>query len=237
MDRVGIDKSYLPRHVAIIMDGNGRWAKARNRPRSFGHRKGVERVKEIVRTSADMGIEVLTLYAFSTENWKRSQEEVRVLMSLLVEYLASEIDELDRQKVRFRSIGDRTALPGKLSGMLTAAEEKTARNTGLCLDVAINYGGRDEICAAARALALDYAAGKISDPGKESFEARLFTYGLPDVDFVIRTSGEERISNFLLYQIAYAELYFTKTLWPDFSSEEYVRAIEDFTRRNRRYGG
>ena len=206
-------------------------------PRSFGHRKGVERVREIVRASADIGVGALTLYAFSTENWKRPKEEVGVLMSLLVEYLESELDELHRQNVRFRSIGDRSGLPGKLGDMLTEAEKKTAANTGLNLTVALNYGGRDEICAAARALALDYADKKISEPDKGNFERRLFTYGLPDVDLVIRTSGEERISNLLLYQIAYAELYFTKTLWPDFSREEYVLALTGFAARSRRYGG
>ena len=232
----GLDAEKLPRHVAMIMDGNGRWAKKRLMPRTYGHKKGVERVKEIVKASSLFGIEAITLYAFSTENWKRPQEEVSVLMSLLAQYLQSEVEELHENGVRFRMIGDRSGLSATLQDLIEQAEVRTKNNTKLILTVAINYGGRDELDQAAVRLAQDVAAGKCQ-PSAEEFRRRLYTVGLPPVDYLIRTSGELRVSNFLLYQAAYAELYFTDVYWPDFDTAQYARALQEFAARNRRYGG
>lgn len=232
----GLDAEKLPRHVAMIMDGNGRWAKKRLMPRTYGHKKGVERVKEIVKASSLFGIEAITLYAFSTENWKRPQEEVSVLMSLLAQYLKSEVEELHENGVRFRMIGDRSGLSATLQDLIEQAEVRTKDNTELILTVAINYGGRDELDQAAVRLAQDVAAGKCQ-PSAEEFRRRLYTVGLPPVDYLIRTSGELRVSNFLLYQAAYAELYFTDVYWPDFDTAQYARALQEFAARNRRYGG
>ncbi len=232
----GLDAEKLPRHVAMIMDGNGRWAKKRLMPRTYGHKKGVERVKEIVKASSLFGIEAITLYAFSTENWKRPQEEVSVLMSLLAQYLKSEVEELHENGVRFRMIGDRSGLSATLQDLIEQAEVRTKDNTKLILTVAINYGGRDELDQAAVRLAQDVAAGKCQ-PSAEEFRRRLYTVGLPPVDYLIRTSGELRVSNFLLYQAAYAELYFTDVYWPDFDTAQYARALQEFAARNRRYGG
>lgn len=232
----GLDAEKLPRHVAMIMDGNGRWAKKRLMPRTYGHKKGVERVKEIVKASSLFGIEAITLYAFSTENWKRPQEEVSVLMSLLAQYLKSEVEELHENGVRFRMIGDRSGLSATLQDLIEQAEVRTKDNTKLILTVAINYGGRDELDQAAVRLAQDVAAGKCQ-PSAEEFRRRLYTVGLPPVDYLIRTSGELRVSNFLLYQAAYAELYFTDIYWPDFDTAQYARALQEFAARNRRYGG
>lgn len=232
----GLDAEKLPRHVAMIMDGNGRWAKKRLMPRTYGHKKGVERVKEIVKASSLFGIEAITLYAFSTENWKRPQEEVSVLMSLLAQYLQSEVEELHGNGVRFRMIGDRSGLSATLQDLIEQAEARTKDNTELILTVAINYGGRDELDQAAVRLAQDVAAGKCQ-PSAEEFRRRLYTVGLPPVDYLIRTSGELRVSNFLLYQAAYAELYFTDVYWPDFDTAQYARALQEFAARNRRYGG
>ena len=232
----GLDAEKLPRHVAMIMDGNGRWAKKRLMPRTYGHKNGVERVKEIVKASSLFGIEAITLYAFSTENWKRPQEEVSVLMSLLAQYLQSEVEELHENGVRFRMIGDRSGLSATLQDLIEQAEVRTKNNTKLILTVAINYGGRDELDQAAVRLAQDVAAGKCQ-PSAEEFLRRLYTVGLPPVDYLIRTSGELRVSNFLLYQAAYAELYFTDVYWPDFDTAQYARALQEFAARNRRYGG
>lgn len=232
----GLDAEKLPRHVAMIMDGNGRWAKKRLMPRTYGHKKGVERVKEIVKASSLFGIEAITLYAFSTENWKRPQEEVSVLMSLLAQYLKSEVEELHENGVRFRMIGDRSGLSATLQDLIEQAEVRTKDNTKLILTVAINYGGRDELDQAAVRLAQDVAAGKCQ-PSAEEFRRRLYTVGLPPVDYLIRTSGELRVSNFLLYQAAYAELYFIDVYWPDFDTAQYARALQEFAARNRRYGG
>lgn len=232
----GLEAGQLPRHVAMIMDGNGRWAKKRLMPRTYGHKKGVERVKEIVKASSLFGIQAITLYAFSTENWKRPREEVNVLMSLLAQYLQSEVEELHENGVRFRMIGDRSSLSAALQTLIEQAEERTKDNTQLMLTVAINYGGQDELDQAAVRLAQDVAAGKCQ-PSAEAFRERLYTAGLPPMDYLIRTSGEQRISNFLLYQAAYAELYFTEVYWPDFDTEQYARALQEFAMRNRRYGG
>ncbi|MBK8441373.1 MAG: di-trans,poly-cis-decaprenylcistransferase [Rhodobacter sp.] len=226
-------------HVAIIMDGNGRWATNRGWPRLVGHRKGAERVKEIVRIAPDLGIEWLTLYAFSTENWKRSTEEVLGLMAIFARYIQREADRLAAEGVRMRFIGDRGRLDPKLQRLMSGIEAKTAHLRRLNLTVAINYGGRDEILRAARALACDSAEGRFdpADLTDAAFSARLDTGGLPDPDLVIRTSGETRTSNFLPWQAAYAEYEFTETLWPDFAPAELSAILARFSNRDRRFGG
>ena len=229
----------LPRHVAIIMDGNGRWAKAHKLAVAQGHRQGTEALRAIIRESSDIGIEALTIYAFSTENWRRSRAEVSALMSLLLEYFTSEIDELDEKNVCIRILGDKDGLPAPQRDALIAAETRTARNTGLKLNIAINYGGRAEIVRAARMLAQKAVSGEITpeDIDENAFAAALYTHDLPDVDLLIRTSGEMRLSNFLLYQCAYAEMEFHAVLWPDFSLADYHAALEAFAARDRRVGG
>jgi undecaprenyl diphosphate synthase len=227
-----------PLHVAIIMDGNGRWAKARGLPRTAGHRKGVEAVRRTVYGAADLGISYLTLYGFSSENWNRPADEVTHLMGLLRYYLRNEIADLHRNGVRLRFIGDRARLSRDIQTLIAEAEEKTRSNARITMIVALSYGSRDEIVMAARDLAVDAAAGKL-DPetiDEDALGRRLWTAGVPDPDLVIRTSGEQRLSNFLLWQAAYAELIFTDTFWPDFSKEDLERAIEEFRRRERRYG-
>ena len=218
----------LPRHVAIIMDGNGRWAKAHKLAVAQGHRQGTEALRAIIRESSDIGIEALTIYAFSTENWRRSRAEVSALMSLLLEYFTSEIDELDEKNVCIRILGDKDGLPAPQRDALIAAETRTARNTGLKLNIAINYGGRAEIVRAARMLAQKTVSGEITpeDIDENAFAAALY-----------RTSGEMRLSNFLLYQCAYAEMEFPTVLWPDFSLADYHAALEAFAARDRRFGG
>ena len=226
-------------HVAIIMDGNGRWATNRGWPRLVGHRKGAERVKEIVRCAPDLGIRWLTIYAFSTENWKRSTEEVLGLMAIFARYIEREADRLAAESVRMRFIGDRLRLDPKLQKLMAGIEAKTAPYSRLNLTVAINYGGRDELLRATRRLAAEVAAGRlpadaISD---EMISAHLDTAGLPAPDLVIRTSGETRTSNFLPWQAAYAEYEFTETLWPDFTPAELARIVARFGNRERRFGG
>ena len=229
----------LPRHVAIIMDGNGRWAKKNKIKIALGHRTGVEALRAIIRESSDIGIEALSLYAFSTENWKRDPSEVDALMGLLLEFFTSEIDELDEKNVCIRILGDKDGMPQKQRLALINAEERTKNNTGLKLNIAINYGGRAELVRAARSLAAKVAAGKIKpeDITEKTLSDELYTRGLPDVDLLIRTSGEMRLSNFLLYQCAYAEFLVPTVLWPDFSLEDYHQALEAFAHRDRRYGG
>ncbi len=229
----------LPRHVAIIMDGNGRWAKAHKIKVALGHRKGVEALRAIIRESSDLGIEALSLYAFSTENWRRSPQEVAALMGLLLEYFTSEIDELDEKNVRIRILGDKDGMPDKQRAALINAEARTRDNTGLNLNLAINYGGRAELARAARLLAEKAVRGEIApeDIGEDALANELYTAGLPDVDLLIRTSGEMRLSNFLLYQCAYAEFLFPETLWPDFGLEDYHAALAAFAGRDRRFGG
>ena len=239
---VQLDRALLPRHVAIIMDGNGRWAQRRGMPRSFGHKAGVEALREIIRHSDHLGIEALTIYAFSTENWKRSAEEVGALMGLLLEYFTKELDELHRENVRIRILGDISDMPAGLERQQQAlynAMDRTKENTGLKLNIALNYGGRQEIVAAAKKLAQLAAAGEINpdEIDMEMFASKLYTAGLPEVDFMIRTSGEIRLSNFLLYQLAYAEFYQTDVLWPDFDRKAYDEALLAYTKRNRRFGG
>lgn len=228
-----------PTHVAIIMDGNGRWAKARGLPRTAGHRKGAEAVRATVRAAGEMGIGYLTLFGFSSENWRRPEDEVTELKGLLRLYLRNELDALHENGVRLRVIGERERFGDELARMISAAEQKTAGNTGLALTIALSYGARQEIVAAARALAADAAGGRI-DPeqiDEALFASRLFTAEVPDPDLLIRTSGEQRISNFLLWQIAYAELVFVDTLWPDFGRPELEAAVHAFSLRDRRYGG
>ena len=229
----------LPRHVAIIMDGNGRWAKAHKIEVALGHRKGVEALRSIIRESSDLGIEALSLYAFSTENWRRSPQEVEALMGLLLEYFTSEIDELDEKNVRIRILGDKDGMPEKQRAALFNAEARTADNTGLKLNIAINYGSRAELVRAARRLAEKAVKGEIAPESIDDamFADELYTAGLPDVDLLIRTSGEMRLSNFLLYQCAYAEFLFPKTLWPDFTLDDYHAALSAFAGRDRRFGG
>ena len=229
----------LPRHVAIIMDGNGRWAKRHKLQVALGHRKGVETLRAIIRESSDIGIESLSLYAFSTENWRRSPEEVAALMGLLLEYFTSEIDELDEKNVRIRILGDKDGMPDKQRAALINAEERTKTNTGLNLNIAINYGGRAELVRAAQRLAEKAAKGELQpgDITESTLADELYTAGQPDVDLLIRTSGEMRLSNFLLYQCAYAEFEFPTVLWPDFDLAAYHEALDAFRRRDRRFGG
>ena len=229
----------LPRHVAIIMDGNGRWAKQHKIQVALGHRKGVETLRAIIRESSDLGIESLTLYAFSTENWRRSPEEVSALMGLLLEYFTSEIDELDEKNVRIRILGDKDGMPEKQRAALYNAEERTKNNTGLNLNIAINYGGRAELVRAAQILAAKAVKGEIKpeDIDEAALSNELYTKGQPDVDLLIRTSGEMRLSNFLLYQCAYAEFEFPTVLWPDFDLAAYHEALDAFRHRDRRFGG
>jgi undecaprenyl diphosphate synthase len=226
-------------HVAIIMDGNGRWATNRGWPRLVGHRKGAERVKQIVRCAPDIGIRWLTIYAFSTENWKRSTEEVLGLMSIFARYIEREADRLAAEGVRMRFIGDRSRLDPKLQRLMSGIETRTAGLTRLNLTVAINYGGRDEIVRAVQSLAADVAAGRLhaDQITDEAISARLDTADIPDPDLVIRTSGETRTSNFLPWQSAYAEYEFTETLWPDFTPDELARIVGGFGTRERRFGG
>jgi undecaprenyl diphosphate synthase len=228
-----------PRHVAIIMDGNGRWAKKRGLPRVAGHRAGAEAVRRTLRAAVKNGVEVLTLYAFSSENWRRSDEEVSDLKGLLGYYLERELDSLAKEGVGLRLIGDYRAFGPDLTQRLERAMERLKSNSRLTLVVALNYGSRAEIVEAARTLALKTRTGEI-DPAaidEAALEAQLDTHELPELDLLIRTSGEVRLSNFLLWQAAYAELIFTPTLWPDFGEEEFARAIEQFSARERRFGG
>jgi undecaprenyl diphosphate synthase len=225
----------LPRHVAVIMDGNGRWAAQRHLPRVEGHRAGIESVRDVVETSARLGIQVLTLYAFSVENWKRPVTEVSTLMMLLKRYLRLELNTLLRNNIRFHVIGRAGELAPDIRNELAAAEGKTASNTGMLFNIALNYGGRAEIVEAARrAIETGVRAEELDE---ERFAGFLYTAGQPDPDLLIRTSGEMRVSNFLLWQIAYAEIWVTETLWPDFRKRHLLEAIVAYQKRHRRYGG
>lgn len=233
-----VDKGRLPRHIAIIMDGNGRWAEEKGQDRLYGHFHGVESVRNIVEGSAELGIEYLTLYAFSTENWDRPQEEVQGLMSLLVETIRKEVPTLNKNNIRLHVIGDINMLPGFAQDELAEALEMTSRNTGLNLVMALSYSSRWELVNAVKNIGLDVQAGKI-DPAainQDTLQRYLSTSQFPDPELMIRTSGEYRISNFLLYQLAYAELYFTNTRWPDFRKDNLYEAIIDFQGRERRFG-
>ncbi|PPJ46453.1 isoprenyl transferase [Rhizobium sp. KAs_5_22] len=233
------EKRAVPEHVAIIMDGNGRWASARGLPRTFGHRKGVEAVRETVRAAAEAGIRYLTLFAFSSENWRRPEAEINDLFGLLKTFIRRDLAELHRENVRIRIIGDRTSLREDIRSLLLEAEETTRGNSSLTVVIAFNYGSRDEIARAAASLAADVAAGRLkaSDINAQMIDERLDTADIPDPDLIIRTSGEERLSNFLLWQAAYAELMFVPDLWPDFNREVFFAALERFSARDRRFGG
>jgi undecaprenyl diphosphate synthase len=219
------------KHVAIIMDGNGRWAKKRMLPRAMGHKKGVEAVRKIVRAAKDLGLEALTLYAFSTENWKRSEDEIGALMGLMKAFIIADLDEFAANNVRLKIIGDYKAFPADVVELIEKALARTAENTGTTLAVALNYGAQDEIARAATKAA---AKGAITP---EAIEVELDTSGMPPLDLLIRTSGEVRLSNFLLWQAAYAEMMFVDTLWPDFTPAHLADALEKFADRERRYGG
>ena len=234
-----IDFDRLPRHIAVIMDGNGRWAQLRHKRRVEGHRAGIHAVRDTVETSARIGLEVLTLYAFSIENWKRPQSEVSTLMSLLKRYLRSELHTLLENDIRFRVLGRMSELPDDVQEELQQAQERTEKNKGLSFNIALNYGGRAEITDAVRDLfvKLLHDGRDPSSIDERSLAAHLYTAGQPDPDLLIRTSGELRISNFLLWQIAYAEIWVTDVLWPDFRRRHLLQAIGDYQKRERRYGG
>ena len=232
------NRAGLPRHVAIIMDGNGRWATQRGLSRVQGHRRGKESVREIVETAREIGIEFLTLYAFSTENWERPEREVGALMALLRRYVRSELGKMMKNGIRLIAIGNLRRLPREVLADLRAAEQTTRRNTGMTVQLAVSYGAREEIVAAARRLARQVRDGVIApeDIDEELFSSSLMTAGVPDPDLLIRTSGEMRLSNFLLWQVAYSELYVTEALWPDFRRPQFLAALEDYRHRERRFG-
>jgi len=235
----GIDSAKTPRHVAIIMDGNGRWAQKRGLPRAFGHRAGAEALRKIVKTAAEIGIQVLTAYAFSTENWRRPADEVDLLMSLFADYLDNEIAELEQNNVQIRFIGKIDALAPTLQKKIEKAQAQTAANTGLILNLAVNYGGRAEILRAVKIISekVLHQELKLENIDESVIEENLYTANLPSPDLLIRPSGDFRISNFLLWQIAYAEFWFTDINWPDFTPEYLVCAIKDYQQRERRFGG
>lgn len=232
------DFQRLPRHVAIIMDGNGRWAKKHRLSVARGHRQGTETLREIIRHTDDLGIEALSIYAFSTENWNRSADEVAALMQLILDFFASEIDELDAKNVRILILGDKLGLPPKQRDALLHAEERTCHNTGLRLNIAVNYGGRAELALAAQEIAMLVQTGELAPSmiTERTVAEHLYTRGQPDVDLLIRTSGEMRLSNFLLFQCAYAEFLFPTVLWPDFTVADYDAALTAFGGRERRFG-
>lgn len=231
-------EQVLPKHIAIIMDGNGRWAQKKFMPRAMGHRAGVKAVRKIVEYCAQNKVEVLSLFAFSSENWRRPKEEVSLLMSLFLTTLQAEVDEMDRNDIRLRFIGDRTAFSEVLQQKITDSEVQTQNNKGLTVVVAVNYGGRWDMCQAAKAIAQQYADNKINseDITEALINQHISTADLPEPDLFIRTGGEQRISNFLLWQLAYTELYFTSTLWPDFDQNSLAEAIKSFNTRQRRFG-
>jgi undecaprenyl diphosphate synthase len=233
-----VDRRRLPHHVAIIMDGNGRWARQRGLPRAAGHREGAKSAREVIAQAAELGIKVLTLFAFSVENWRRPREEIDLLMDLLVNHIRKELPTLLRHKIRVRAIGAIDALPPAVRRWVRKAEEESRRGRGLLLNVALNYGGRSDILDAVRALLREVQTGKLHPEKLDEprFASALQTAGLPDPDLLIRTSGEHRVSNFLLWQLAYTELYFTDTLWPDFRRREFLLALLDYQQRERRFG-
>ncbi|MCT4595618.1 MAG: isoprenyl transferase [Anaeromicrobium sp.] len=236
---IQLDMENIPRHVAIIMDGNGRWAKKRGLPRTAGHKAGIEVLREVIKASSELKIEFLTLYAFSTENWKRPKEEVSALMKLLVYYLQKEVKELHKNKVRIRTIGDITQLPHQVIGQIHKAVDLTKNNKGLTVNIALNYGGRDEIIRAVKNIWKENMEGNIciENMDEEKFSTYLDTGHLPDPDLLIRPSGEFRTSNFLLWQLAYAEFWFSNIYWPDFDKKHLYMAIRDYQMRHRRFGG
>ncbi|WP_343824001.1 isoprenyl transferase [Clostridium subterminale] len=238
-EKIQLDMERIPAHIAIIMDGNGRWAKQRKLPRTMGHRAGMKNIKMMVEESSNLGVRYLTLYAFSTENWKRPVEEVGALMDLVVEFINKEFEELHRNNVRLNSIGDISKLPEKSKASIEDAKYKTRNNTGLTLNIALNYGGRDEIVRGVKEIAKEVLEGKLKAENidEKVISDHLYTSGMPDPDIIIRPSGELRISNYLLWQSAYSEFWFSNINWPDFTKEDLRRAISDFQNRDRRFGG
>ncbi len=233
-----IDPPHIPRHVAIIMDGNGRWAQRRHQPRLFGHKAGVESVREVVETAREIGVKVLTLYAFSSENWKRPASEVSGLMSFLKSYVQTELSKMLQNNIRFTCIGELGRLPMEVQEVLEHAKIETAHNNKLVLNLALSYGSRSELTRAVRKIVTDCAAGNISieNIDEELISTYLDTAGMVDPDLLIRTGGEARLSNFLLWQASYSEIYFTDVMWPDFRSAAFLQAIDDFQQRERRFG-
>jgi len=238
MEEVQIDLSNIPKHIAIIMDGNGRWAKERNLPRTMGHKAGVETIRGIVKECSNIGVKYLTLYAFSTENWHRPEEEVSALMNLLVQYLRKEFEELNNNNVIINHIGNISQLPQICEQELIKAYNNTRNNTGLTLNLALNYGGRNELIRAFKLISKDIKEGKINeeDINENIISSYLYTKNMPDPDLIIRPSGEQRISNFLLWQCAYSEFWYSNIKWPDFKKEHLYRAIYDYQNRDRRFG-
>jgi len=234
-----IDKNNITKHIAIIMDGNGRWAKEKRLPRTAGHREGVNRVKEIVRAAAQLGVKVVTFFAFSSENWVRPKAEISILMRYLNNFLDRQIRELEKNNIRFLAIGRGEPIPKYLQDKIKQAEDKTAKNSGMIVVLALNYGARQEIVDAVRSFCLKVQSGeeKISDLDEDLFSRYLYTANLPDPDLLIRTSAQMRLSNFLLWQLSYAELYFPKKYWPDFGAKDLEKAIEVYQKRERRFGG
>ena len=234
-----IDKHKVPEHIAIIMDGNGRWATKKGLPRSYGHKRGVFVLKEILKVSKKLGCKVLTVYAFSTENWTRPTKEVDFLINLFSEVLRNEIDEIHEESIKIKFIGDLSPFPESLKKIISSSESLTKNNNKFLLNVCVNYGGRQEIVKVAKELALKSSSGKIkpSEVNEELFNSELLTGGIKDPELLIRTSGEKRISNFLLWQLAYSEIYISDVLWPDFNEFEFLKAIIDYQSRNRRFGG
>ena len=238
-EEIILDNENIPKHIAIIMDGNGRWAKKRKLPRTMGHKAGVETIRRIIKESNRLGVKYLTLYAFSTENWKRPSDEVSALMKLLVEYFRKELKELNENDVVIKISGDITRLPKDAEEEILKAIETTKNNNGVVLNIAFNYGGRDEIIRAMKLVYEEVKSGKIdiNSINEETFENYLYTKGMPDPDLIIRPSGEQRISNFLLWQCAYSEFWYSNICWPDFTEEHLRKAIYDYQHRDRRYGG
>jgi undecaprenyl diphosphate synthase len=233
-----LDPQRLPAHVAIVMDGNGRWARKRKKPRIYGHKIGADSVREIVEACGEIGISCLTLYAFSAENWKRPHQEVSGLMNILKSYLVSELDRMEKNQIRLRCLGEISRLPDSVREVLLTSIQRTAANTRLTLNLALSYGARDEICRAVRSIAGQCRAGTL-DPDQVDQQViadHLYTAGLPDPDLLIRTGGECRLSNFLLWQASYSEIYFTETMWPDFRRAAFIEAIRDYQQRERRFG-
>ena len=234
-----INPQFIPQHIALIMDGNGRWAKEQGKPRTYGHYAGAERLKEIVRIADNIGVKALSAYAFSTENWKRPASEVNFIMKLLDRYLTNEIDTFQKNNVCVRFMGSRDGLPKNVQEKMDNAVQKTKDNTGIILNLAINYGGQTEILEAVKRIAAEVKNGLLSidEINLNCFESHLYTKDLPPLDLLIRTGGDRRISNFMLWQVAYAEIWNTEIYWPDFSSEFFLQAIRDFQKRDRRFGG
>ena len=238
-NNIEIDMENIPKHIAIIMDGNGRWAKKRKLPRTMGHKAGVETIRRVLKEADKLGVKYMTLYAFSTENWKRPKDEVNALMKLLIQYLRQEINELHKNGVKINVLGDISKLPLECQKEINSSVVKTENNTGITMNIALNYGGRDEIIRATKLIVEDILSGKIKkeDIDDKIFEEHLYTKGIPDPDIIIRPSGEQRLSNFLLWQCAYSEFWYSDICWPDFKEEDLRKAIYDFQNRDRRFGG